>query len=82
VPSGVVASRAGDAQGPAECKILWKNVPAKCEGAGVGIRSRSSHIALNNLILPSPLAILFFSGIATYYLAQYLIIRGAILESS
>lgn len=40
-----------------------------------------SHIALNNLIFTTPCRSLIFSGMATYYLAQYLIVRGAAIEA-
>ena len=39
-----------------------------------------AHIAFNNFIFASPGKVLLFSGMATYYLAQYLIVKGCILE--
>lgn len=46
-------------------------------GATVFVIS-DAHIAVNHMLLPSPILLLSVSGYATYYLAQALIVGGAI----
>jgi len=51
-------------------------------GAGAVIFILSdAHIAVNHMLLNSPLTALGVSGMATYYLAQYLLVAGAIHEA-
>ncbi|OQB42133.1 MAG: YhhN-like protein [Candidatus Hydrogenedentes bacterium ADurb.Bin179] len=40
-----------------------------------------AHIALNHMLLPTPRLNIALSGYATYYLAQYLLVAGAVYES-
>ncbi len=40
-----------------------------------------AHIAVNHMLLPAPRLNIALSGYATYYLAQYLLVAGAVYES-
>lgn len=56
------------------------NTPLIAAGAIVFILS-DAHIAVNHMLLASPLLPITLSGYTSYYLAQYLIISGAVAAS-